>query len=289
LTLPARARKVSDKKWFELLIASIDKPVVKGITFPGFPPADIQRTFVGSACRETLAEAFTFYSFLKNAAKTAGSPLQPESRFLDFGCGWGRFLRFFWKDINEENLHGCDIDAMIIDVCKSTRVPGEIAKIDPLGSLPYTDGCFDVGMAYSVFTHLPESLHLHWVQELARVTRPGGIFCLTLEPRRFLDFIADISEPDNAWYQMLSVHKPRLGEYYRLFDAGDLVFMPTNAGVEATYGDAVVPLSFVRANWSPWFEIIDYIDKPKKFWQAVLVVRRTAVPWMPQALASGAG
>jgi SAM-dependent methyltransferase len=281
LTFPAKARKYSDRKWLKLLLASIDKSEVEGITFPGFPPADIQRTFVGSAYRETLEEAFTFYCFLKQAAKTAGSPLQPESRFLDFGCGWGRFLRFFWKDIHAENLHGCDIDNMILDVCKSTQVPGELALIDPLGSLPYTNGYFDAVMAYSVFTHLPESVHLHWVKELARVTRPGGLFCLTLEPRRFLDFISSIAESDNEWYRMLTVHKPQLLEYYRQCDAGNLVFMPTNAGSERSYGDAVVPLSFVRENWAPWFEIIDYIDKPRKFWQAVLVVRRTLVPWMP--------
>lgn len=75
------------------------------------------------------------------------------------------------------------------------------------------------------------------------------------------------------------IHKPRLQEYYRRFDAGDLVFMPTNPGVEERYGDAVVSRSFIKKHWAPWFKVIDYVDKPKQFWQAVLVVQRTRTQW----------
>lgn len=279
MTLPDRARTFSDRKWYKLLRASVDAPVIDGIAFPRFPPDELQRTFVGSANHATLAEAYVFYQFLKKAAQKAHVPLRPETRFLDFGCGWGRYLRFFWKDVKEENLHGCDINSMIVDVCRSLAVPGTIAPIDPLGQLPYPDAHFDTVMAYSVFTHLTERVHMHWVKELARVMRPGAIFCLTLEPRRFLDFIGGLRASDNAWHQMLMMHKERLADYYRQFDAGELVFMPTLAGLEDHYGDAAVPLPYVQRNWSPWFDVIDYVDKPRQFWQAVLVVRRTESAW----------
>jgi SAM-dependent methyltransferase len=280
LTLSDEARKYSDKEWFELLLASVDAPTVAGITFPGFPAEAIQTMFVGSANRTTLTEAFQFYQFLKKAASKARAPLRPQSRFLDFGCGWGRYLRFFWKDVSEGNLYGCDTDGMIIDLCKTLNVPGHLAHIDPFGALPWPTAHFDAAMAYSVFTHLPESAHQHWMKELARVMRPGGVFCLTLEPRRFLDFIANLAEPDNEWYRMLMMHKPRLPEYYRSFDAGGLVFMPTNPGVEERYGDAVVPLSYIKKQWAPYFKVIDYVDKPQQFWQAVLVVQRTKTPYL---------
>jgi len=224
-----------------------------------------------------LREAFVFYTLVKQSAAKARNPLRRESHFLDFGCGWGRFLRFFWKDVDECNLFGCDISQSIVDTCHSLKVPGQIDQIDPRGSLPYPDNYFDTIMAYSVFTHLPETIHLHWMRELARVARPGCVFCLTIEPRRFIDFIRDIS-PDTSseWHRMLSVHKPRVAEFYQAFDAGQLVFMPTNKGVEDTYGDAVMPLEFIKKKWSPHFEVRSYIDDPKKFWQAVLVVQRAA-------------
>jgi SAM-dependent methyltransferase len=197
------------------------------------------------------------------------APLGPDSRFLDFGCGWGRFLRFFWKDVGDDNLHGCDVERGILEVCKTLDIPGKLAHIDPLGTLPYPDAFFDNAMAYSVFTHLPESVHLHWMKELAPV------FVLTLEPRRFLDFLAQVEEPQNDWHRMLLTHRERLAGYYRDFNAGKFVFMPTNAGIEERYGDAVVPLSYVKRHWAPYFDVLDYVDKPKQFWQAVLVVRRT--------------
>ena len=117
------------------------------------------------------------------------------------------------------------------------------------------------------------------MRELARVAASGCVFCLTLEPRRFIDFIDNIPSPTtNQWYEMLSVHKPNIPNYYQQFDAGELTFMPTNPGVESSYGDAVVPLSFIEQHWAPWFEVLDYVDDPNRFWQAVLVVRRTDTP-----------
>jgi SAM-dependent methyltransferase len=275
MNLPEKARRYSDKEWYGLLQASIEQPVVDGIAFPRFPSEAIQTNFVGSANGKTLAEAFNFYQFLKKAASRGKAPLGPDSRFLDFGCGWGRYLRFFWKDVGEDKLYGCDVDPDIIEVCKSLGLPGNIAQIDPLGALPYPDAWFDNAMAYSVFTHLPESVHLHWVKELARVLRPGAVFVLTLEPRRFLDFIAKVKKPENDWHRMLLAHRERLPGYYRDFDAGKFVFMPTNPGAEERYGDAVVPLSYVKQQWAPYFEVLDYVDNRWKFWQAVLVVRRT--------------
>lgn len=274
--LPDAITRLNDRQYLKLLKKTLKQPVQMGIGFPGFPSAELQTNFVGSANERSLDEAFQFYRLVKDEAHKGGSPLLRDSHFLDFGCGWGRYLRFFWKDIDVHNLYGCDVNDMVIALCRELQVPGRLDTIDPLGRLPYPDASVDQAMAYSVFTHLPEPVHLHWMHELARVLRPGGIFCLTLEPRRFLDFIARIpAHPGNGWYQDLAAHKPALARLYREYDAGQLVFMPTNAGMEATYGDAAVPLSWIRRHWSPWFEVQTWIDNRWRFWQAVLVVRRT--------------
>jgi len=275
LTLPEKTRKLNDKDWLDLLIKSISNPVINGVEFPAFPPDDLQTQFVGSANEKALREAYEFYLLVKKYAKKLDKPLGRDSRFLDFGCGWGRFLRIFWKDVDEKNLFGCDVSRTIVDTCHDLKVPGQIACIDTMGALPYPDNYFDEIMAYSVFTHLPEAVHLHWMRELARVARPGCTFCLTLEPRRFIDFIANIpAQTESYWYQLLSRHKPRLDEFYKTFDSGSFVFMPTNEGSEESYGDAVVPLSFINREWSAYFKVRDYIDDPAQFWQAVLVAQR---------------
>jgi ubiquinone/menaquinone biosynthesis C-methylase UbiE len=207
-----------------------------------------------------------------------GAPIARDTRLLDFGCGWGRFLRFFWKDVAPDNLYGCDVNSAILEVCRQTSVPGQLAKLSPGGRLPYPDGHFGAIMAYSVFTHLPEHEHLVWMNEFKRVLRPGGVVALTLEPRRFFDFIESIPvSAGSAWHQGMRSFAPKIPELRSGFDSGQLAYLATGGGNEldaSHYGEAVVPLSYIENNWGPEFRICDYIDDPDRFWQAVLIVQK---------------
>lgn len=266
---------MTDTEWLKLLQRSVYERSIMGIDFPGFPAPSLQAEFVGSANEDALKEAFAFYVLVKGYASKLGRPLGLGSRLLDFGCGWGRFLRFFWRDVGSEGLYGCDVNSAIVQLCRDLGVPGQIEVIQPLGHLPYRSASFDTIVAYSVFTHLPERVHLHWVRELARVAKPGATFVLTIEPRRFLDFIAKIPQNTSVdWYRRLGTFRDRIPELRRLYDAGAVVFLPTNEGFEETYGDAVIPMAFIEREWRPHFEIVEYIDNPSEFWQAVMVARR---------------
>jgi ubiquinone/menaquinone biosynthesis C-methylase UbiE len=274
--LPEHIRNLSDEAWLDLLIKSISSQNIDNIEFPGFPPPDLQVQFVGSDYEQTLREAFLFYTFVKQHADSLKKPLHRKSRLLDFGCGWGRFLRFFWKDINENRLFGCDVNSIILDVCQKTKVPGNLSLIAPEGRLPYRDKYFDFIIAYSVFTHLPENLNLHWMRELARVSKPGCIFCLTLEPRRFIDFIISIPpDTDSEWYRSLSQYVDRSDMLYQQYDSGEIAYLPTyGEHIGRSFGDAIVPLYFIEREWSPFFAIESYVDDPNQFWQAVLLLQR---------------
>ena len=50
-------------------------------------------------------------------------------------------------------------------------------------------------------------------------------------------------------------------------------FVFISDGVAKTYGDCVMTPDYVRAHWGKQFEIVDYLDDPKRFWQAVVVAR----------------
>ena len=45
---------------------------------------------------------------------------------------------------------------------------------------------------------------------------------------------------------------------------------------EDVYGDAVVPLDYVRHAWKGLFEVVDFIDDPDEFCQAFLVTSRNS-------------
>jgi 2-polyprenyl-3-methyl-5-hydroxy-6-metoxy-1,4-benzoquinol methylase len=269
----------SDEEWLAILRRSVVEEVVDGIQFPRFPNPIVQSNFVGAANESALQEAFLFYTFLKKSSATLGTPITSESRVLDFGCGWGRFSRFFWKDVDVDNIHGVDIDPDIITLCRDTGVPGTFHTLTSQGTLPFPNRYFSHVLAYSVFTHLPEKAHSYWLTEIARVMQHRATFSLTLEPRRFLDFIAGLNlvAAETPWHKSLARFANSAEMLKKAFDSGEFVYLPTGGGKyrEAdVYGEAVVPLSYIQKHWGRDFHIAKYIDDATRFWQAVLITQR---------------
>jgi SAM-dependent methyltransferase len=245
---------------------------------PLLPPTDIQAQFVGSALRPAFEEAYLFYSTFMQYSDALGMPFgQPAASFLDFGCGWGRFLRYAMCHFSQEQLFAADIDRTIVDTCIETRIPAKYAVIEPMGRLPYADNFFSHAMAYSVFTHLPEVVHHNWSAEIIRVLKPGGIFCGTIETRKFLEFIAtmpDQEDCDTVWYQTLSTYKRQVPDLLANYDAGHFTYLPTGGGGVRTpdvYGEAVIPPTFIEKNWrgASLRAVLD-----DNFWQTVIIVQK---------------
>lgn len=243
----ARVRGLSDEEFFSVLLRSVDARKVDGTTFPAFPDGQLQANCVGSSGKNALTEGYNFWRLLKSKASALGRPLGETSNVLDFGCGWGRYLRFLNKDTRADHLHGVDVNPEMVALCRRLGVPGNLKAIDRLASLPFPDDFFDVAMAYSVFTHLPEHVHTHWMREMTRVSRKGALCVMTLEPRRFIEFVRDETpKGTSGWHQGLARFAPRATEFLQKFDAGEFVYLPTGGGAylpESTYGDAVIPLS----------------------------------------------
>lgn len=97
---------------------------------------------------------------------------------LDFGCGCGRVLRHL-RDAGAD-LHGCDSNPVAVEWC-ADHLPFARAAVNALESpLDYDSEAFDVVYALSVFTHLPQQLQSHWMSELRRVLKPGGVLVASL-------------------------------------------------------------------------------------------------------------
>ena len=262
-----------------MLLKSIYSRNVDGIELPEFSIEALQSQFVGSSNESAMREGFEFFRLVKGYSEALGKPFGSTTKVLDCGCGWGRYLRILQKDIAVENLFGVDIDPTILDECRKNKVQGELSRIFPDGKLPYPDGFFDCVIAYSVFTHLPENIHNHWMKEIARVSKPGCVFVLTLEPLRFLDFIEgiDVQNPPSGWHAGLSQFAAEIPSFRKAYDEGKFVYIPTGGGdfrSADVYGDAIVSPKFIERTWSALFNIIEYIDEPARFWQAVLITQR---------------
>ena len=277
-------RLLSDREWTDLLIRSVTDRVIDGVRFPAFPSAELQESIVGASNESTLLEASAFYSLVKEYSEKLGRPItygfgDDSSSLLDFGCGWGRFLRFFWRDVNPEKLYGVDINNILLQACRDTGVQANLRAISPHDQLPFKSESFSHIIAYSVFTHLPEQILRHGLSELARIAEPGCVFVCTVQPRRFFDFIASIEETPTLWHEWLKLYQCEVDENKRKYDDGEYVFLPAGGGshpAAAIYGDAVIPEGYIRSEWSSLYSIRKYIDDPERFSQAVVVCQK---PW----------
>jgi SAM-dependent methyltransferase len=99
---------------------------------------------------------------------------------LDFGSGPARTTRYLSLIPGIQKIYGCDIDDTAIQWLNA--LPECIGHFFTVGDRPPfpTDlPKFDLILAQSVFTHLPEDLEEAWLSALRQQLAPGGVMLLT--------------------------------------------------------------------------------------------------------------
>jgi SAM-dependent methyltransferase len=114
-------------------------------------------------------------------AEAHGFNLRTARAVYEMGCGSARVIRHL-RAVSGLELVGSDINAASTAWC-ATHLPGiefHRNQLDP--PLDFAkDDAFDLVFAMSVFTHIPHDAQPAWLEELARVLRPGGLALLTVE------------------------------------------------------------------------------------------------------------
>jgi SAM-dependent methyltransferase len=277
------ASRLSDREWLGTILKSIENLEVDGIQMPGFPSEEIQCMTVGTTAHNNLLAAFNFYSQIKHYAKQLGHPIAYNTSILDFGCGWGRIIRFFLKDINVEHLHGIDVSQQMIDICHEIVRYGNYCFVDPIPPTSFPDQSFDIIYAYSVFSHLSEDVHIKWIEEFARILKPGGILIVTTQPRSFIEFCKSLRGVDHesAWYQALSNSFIDTETALADYDQGKFLYSSTGASrvLSASYdgdfyGEALIPPDYIKREWTRYLEFRDFVDDLTLCPQAIVVMQK---------------
>jgi SAM-dependent methyltransferase len=108
-----------------------------------------------------------------------GKALGAVSRLsvLDVGCGVGNYHGLIKSSF--ARLSGCDISPESIERARTVHPDVPYSSYD--GSrLPYRDDTFDMAFCICVMHHVPPRMWDHFVSEMRRVVRPGGL-CLVFE------------------------------------------------------------------------------------------------------------
>lgn len=179
------------------------------------------------------------------------------NHILDFGCGCGRFMAPLSLMVDPSKLYGTDIDAEAIDWMKKNY--GRIKDIDinnPMPPTKYADNTFDFIFSVSIFTHLPEEMHMEWVKELNRIMQPGG-------------------------YGIFSTH----GEFhYPALSADELATLKSHGfyysktqitvGLPEFYQQAFHTHEYIQREWGKYFEIVAMIKQGIGGGQDMIIVKK---------------
>jgi SAM-dependent methyltransferase len=284
---PAMTRRrlfngLDDEQWSWVSTVGVEQLPVLTKCLPPLPSKETQLRFTGDSGQSTLQRAFAVYLRLRSLCATHQVALD---RVLEFGCGWGRILRFFVRDLEVENIFGMDVHPEMVRLCNSSLPWARITRCEPQPpALTLPDTSFDLIYAYSVFTHISEATQLAWLSEFNRVLRPGGLLVLTTRPRAFIEMCAQYSTTGDttSWKTGLKKAFPHPSKTLSDYDQGRFIFAPVGGGdflSSEFYGEACVPLEYVKKTWTRQFDLCSWEEGDD--YQAFVTLRKPSPRLQP--------
>jgi len=108
----------------------------------------------------------------KRAVAKMLSPVRPDSRLLEVGCGTGHWSAFFAE--KGFDVSGMDISADMVAVARRGHAAHGTFQVGDAHAIPFDNGEFDVTVAITTLEFVRDAEAV--VREMARCTRrPGGV------------------------------------------------------------------------------------------------------------------
>ena len=162
----------------------------------------------------------------------------PCERFLDVGCGDGRYLAAVARDAERPpRIVGVDISERILE---TARAAARAAGVEPelvranAEALPFEDGAFDVVLCAQVVEHLLDPAA--GVAELARVLPRSGRLVLTTDNSR--NYVTKaLNLPRTAAVRMLRLtgRRKQVEFPHRAFTPGEITALLRGAGLRLVH------------------------------------------------------
>lgn len=244
------------------------------------PPARLMQRTSGTENPQYFASHGV--TILAALADASPKPLQHYRSILDFGVGCGRLARLFK---GYRGLYaGVDVDIDLIAWIKAALPWVRAELVSPDTRLPFAAGTFEAVISISVFTHMDAGHYRFFLNELARLTEPGGIVMLTLHGERVLER----AEEEEHLRTMLALSAEQIAAARAAFDTGNgFHFVPQShpALKRYRYGTTFVNERYAREACGRLFDVVSLTPGAIHDFQDILTLRRTDVP-VPRGLLS---
>jgi len=156
-----------------------------------FPPRRLTQLVTGNMnARDFLASGENCANFFKVLIDRNGGDFASMERVLDFGCGCGRLARHM-PSLTDAEFHGSDLHPRLIKWCQD-NLEGQYAVNGLTPPLVYKDAYFDGLYMLSVFTHLRLDTQNLWINEMARIMKPGGLALVTFHDEHHVNGTPEI-------------------------------------------------------------------------------------------------
>lgn len=226
---------------FGELMFSLPHPRYPAISemLPAMSSVETQKRWTGGSGLELLALTAAFVRQMQASySDLRGESLRGKT-ILDFGVGYGRIMRLMYYFSDPDRLWGVDAWDRSLAESRQAGMLGHFAQSEDIPSaLPVGDTRFDVGYAFSVFTHLSPKAAEAALDAIRAAMNPGGVFFATVRPVEFWEYIDTVQGTDNAV------------ELVRQHEVDGFAFIPRDGPEGVSYGDSSVDLGFFdRPGW----------------------------------------
>jgi hypothetical protein len=233
-----------------------------GELLPGLPSEDVQRRWTGKAADETLAEGFAIYRTVRELYERNIAEISDAGPVLDFGCGWGRVIRYFLRDLDHRMLTGSDYNESLVEFCRQSNRWCTFLRNEAEPPLPAGGRDFGYVYCYSVFSHFSEIMHLRWLEGLRDALRPGGAVALSVRPREFIEFCGRLQRSEaETEFPILERMFEDADRVLERYDAGEYCYSPYDPSTpDAWWGEACIPRQYIEREWGRLFEVVDFVQ-----------------------------
>lgn len=266
---------VTDDLWFWLCTEGYRSSAPLRNVLPGLPDETVQLTYTGDKGDSVLKDGWAAYKLFKSLYERHVGPIADCRNVLDFGCGWGRIIRFFLKDVAPSKLWGVDPVAEMVSLCQRQNRWCNFEAIHTRPPCRFPENTFDLIYSFSVFSHLSEEMHKSWLLELNRILKPGGLLIATTRGREFIEQSAVPRKYENIDSPLLLFTDTE--QCQSDYDNGRYCFSQiVHEGEWSYWGETAIPREYVLNHWTRWFTFLDYIDDRNLCSQNVIVMSKPA-------------